>query len=253
MSISKEKFKLILLLSILLVSMLTLSGCSWKKNSDGSYTLGISGSDANALALDYLEQKYGEKFEYAYPYGSSFGSNTHELLAKCESLPGNLVFVQIKNFRCEDKVFGDNYLAVKYHDEIIEFFQDCANNVFGEANIYYDTPNTTLPSELSANTTFDEFITDVGVSQRFTVEIRKNKFTSEEQVEQLADVVSEKVSADFDISVAIVSDNVYGSYIIKTKLDGGGYSVGLNPDAFGSDIADITKRDGNIEISWRKI
>jgi len=85
----------------------------------------------NVVALAYMEKKYRENFEYAFPYGDSM-TGTHQLLVTCASFPEQNILVRIENYRREDKVFLDNYVAVKYREETIGFLQDCANQVFGE-------------------------------------------------------------------------------------------------------------------------
>ncbi|MDE5590689.1 MAG: hypothetical protein K2J60_16375 [Acetatifactor sp.] len=117
--------------------------------------------NSNDAALQYMEQKYGEKFEYVAPWGDSMTGN-HELLVSCESLTGKDILVKISNYKSENRVFQDNYLAVKYCEETVGFLSQCANEVFGDSKIDYNVAKHALSPELPADASFEEYFADEG-------------------------------------------------------------------------------------------
>lgn len=166
--------------------------------------------NVNSAALEYMEQKYGEKFEYAGPWGDSL-SGTHELFVKCASLPEQKILVQVENYKQADKVFRDNYLAVKYQPETMEFIDDCAIKVFGQATIFYDVADDGLSPDLPANALFEEFLADAGVPLVIMVEAKTSNFSVDEQAEDLAKLIAAN-GTSFYLSVVIVDDSAYGTY-----------------------------------------
>jgi hypothetical protein len=186
----------------LVVTILTgMSGCMIKNNNS---------KGLNELAVEYMEQKYGEKFEsFARPGGSL--NNNHDLYVRCESLPNQNISVQVENYRYEDKVFRDNYLAVKYYDDTLGFLNGCAKQVFGEAIVFYDIDPQTLSPELSADATFEEYLADTRVPLNILLEVKMSSFVSEDQVVQLANLVSVN-GTEYSLSVVFVDDDKYGIY-----------------------------------------
>jgi hypothetical protein len=196
----------------------------------------------NELAVEYMEQKYGEKFEsFARPGGRL--SNTHDLFVRCESLPNQDISVQIENFRREDRVFRDNYLAVKYYDDTLEFLSGCAKQAFGEAIVFYDVSNQTLSSELGADATFEEYLADTRVPIHILLEVKTSDFVSEDQTTQLAKLVSVN-GTEYYLSVVFVDDDKYGIYdedTLRKQMVLGDYTR-----------VQITRFDGEIEIIWKE-
>ena len=195
----------------------------------------------NDAALAYMEQKYGEIFEYSAPYGNSM-TGTHQLLVKCARFPDQDILVRIENYKREDKVFLDNYLAVKYREDTIEFLSDCANQVFGEARIYYDVDYQALSPELSADAAFNAYLADTRVPLNIMVEVKASDFVSEDQAQQIAELIAAN-GTYYYISIMIVNDGEYGSYDSKTlekQMSLGNYAH----------CAKITRLDGEIRVRW---
>ena len=107
--------------------------------------------NVNELALEYMEQKYGEKFEYSAPVGASY-TGTRSFLATCESFGDKKILVQIENYKDrENRVIRDNYIAVKYEDKVREFFKQISDEEFGASEIFYNASGRVLSSELSSS------------------------------------------------------------------------------------------------------
>jgi hypothetical protein len=106
------------LIPVILIAAFLLgeAGCMSDNSSQNS-------GQINDIALAHMEQKYGEKSEYAAPWGDSM-SETREFIARCDSLQDQDILVQIENYRQKEKIFRDNYLAVKYRENTITFFRD---------------------------------------------------------------------------------------------------------------------------------
>lgn len=160
----------------------------------------------NEIALAYMEEKYGEVFTYAGPTGDSL-SGTHALLVRCDSLP-EAVIVQVENYRQEDKVFLDNFLAVKYKQETINFLQGHADTVLGEANVFYEPRR--LGSDLPADTDFTGFLASEQIPLLFNVEMKASSFRDRSQMEAMAEAVAQECTR-FQLLIVVLEDDDYGT------------------------------------------
>ena len=81
------------ILAAMLAAILTMGGYGCmeaEKNNEYSEYRGTFDG-----ALEYMEQRYGEKFTYVKTHGS-FMSYTHRgIMVSCESLPGKEIYVSI--------------------------------------------------------------------------------------------------------------------------------------------------------------
>ena len=166
----------------------------------------------NDVALEYMEQKYGEKFEYVSPWGYRL-SKTHELLVRCDSLPEQDILVQVENYKTVDRVFRDNYLAVKYKEETIAFFLRSATDVFGDANVFYKVAKMSLSPELSVNATFDEYFSDPCGFISACIEIKVSSFSDKEQVQKVIDSITTDYKGEhLALLIVFVDDELFGTY-----------------------------------------
>jgi len=223
--------KIIVIGFVLIISsffIILLMGCCNMKN-------------INDVALAYMEKKYGEKFEYGAPYGNSM-SGTHQLLVKCATFPDRYILVKIENYRHRKKIFLDNYLAVKYREDTIEFISDCANQVFEESNVFYNVSNGALSPDLSLTATFSEFLADTRVPLHILVEVKASNFISEEQAQNLTELVAAS-GANFFLTLIFVDDKEYGTFNRDTLYK----HVELNKFGRG---AFVSKFGDDIEIRW---
>lgn len=161
----------------------------------------------NDMALEYMEEKYGEKFEYVCPWGNSMSGN-HELMVRCDSLGEQNILVKIENFRSAQRVFKDNYLAVKYKEETINFSKGCADRVFGSSRVFYRVEELARSEELNADADFEEFFASEEGSICITIAVKNSSFISNEQIMDVIDPIKIACGAEYlGIIVIIVDDD----------------------------------------------
>lgn len=173
-----------------------------------------SAQNINVVALAYMEEKYDEKFEYVAPFGNSM-TGTHQLLVRCSSFPEENILVRIENYRRGDKVFLDNYLAVKYREATIAFISDCANQVYESASVFYDVDLQALSPDLSTNASFEEYLADTLIPFHIIVELKESDFLSKDRVQQFAELVAQHGSSYY-LSLVFVNDADYGATDVNT-------------------------------------
>lgn len=198
---------------------------------------------SSEAALEYMEQKYGEEFEFVQPWGNSMSGN-HELIVTCESLAGERILVKISNYKDEDRVFQDNYLAVKYHEETVDFLSQCANEVFGDSKVYYDVAKIALSADLSADASFEEYFADEEGQISAYIAVRASSFTAEEQAEKVTDPILSACGAWYvGILLVVVEDAEYES-LDEDILAG---KIGRRQFVH---CARVTRERGNVRFEW---
>lgn len=199
----------------------------------------------NDLALKYMENKYGEKFKYYAPYGDSL-TGTHQLLVTCESFPDQGILVSIENYRHEEeRVFHDNYLAVKYKDETREFIEKCACESFEEAIVFYDVLYMVQSDDLSPDASFEEYLADTSMRIQTVIEVKSSVYESDAQVEALAESIA-VYGSYFNVSVIVLDDSEYGKDDRK--------ELGIRM-AYGKFVrcAKIVKSSDETKIKWLEV
>jgi len=202
----KRVGRVLLLCALAVIVLIGMGGC--RDNQQ----------DVNTIAIKRMEKKYGEKFTYSQPWGNSL-SGTRRFLVTCDSLPGKQVLVEIENYREEDKIFRDNYLAVKYEDETVAFFKGFVDQVFGESVAFYTAAYKGLSPELTADASLEDFLADSRSLITVRIAIKESKYTSKEQLNVVADSIVSVCNADsIGVIIMVVKDDRYD---------------GLDKDAFG--------------------
>lgn len=168
--------------------------------------------DVNELALEYLEQKYGEKFEYSAPAGSSY-TGTRSFLATCESFGDRRILVQIENFTDNENLsISDNYIAIKYEDNVRDFFKQIADEEFGSSKIFYNASGRTLSPEMSATASFDEYLRSEDGLISAVISLHGNGYKNTEQLRSLANQISNRFSCrEISILLIVVDDNTFSN------------------------------------------
>jgi len=107
----------------------------------------------------HLEERYGGRFEFLMPWGAGpLSRDTTPMLFTRYSETEDVLIV---GRRTDDGFeFRDNYLAVKFRDEMTALIRDIANEVFGESIVIYNAELQTLSPDLPGNATFEEYSRD---------------------------------------------------------------------------------------------
>ena len=189
------------------------TGCIQKEPTQNN-----RGRNTNDAALEYMEQKYGEKFEFVAPWGDSM-TGDHELMVTCESLAGERIIVKIDDYRTENRVFHDNYVAVKYYEETVEFLRQCTNEVFGDSKVFSSVARSALSPELPADASFEEYFADEKCFISAYIAVKESDFTSEEQAVDVMEPIFSACGAEYiGILLVVVEDDEY-EFLNHDKLE----------------------------------
>lgn len=227
---------------LMIISFVTLSvgitGCVQEESIKEDDTQNI-----NYIALEYMEQKYGEPFEYVAPWGNSMTDN-HELIVKCNSLANQDIVIKVSNYKDDDKIFQDNYLAVKYYEETIEFLKQCTNEFFGDSKIGYNVAKYTLSPNLPAGASFNEYFADEEVFISACIAVKESSFATKEQGENVMKPILSACGGRYlSILLIVIDDAEYESLDVDTLREKVVSRQFIH-------CARLTREDNDIEFEW---
>ena len=219
----KQFLALCLLASVLLVAW----GCAASGNT--SHLFGNSPAETNNedngegddggmnkkissdRIIQYLNEKYGEKFTYLYSDGNYF-SDTDRYYVSCESLPGEKITVEVKGLNKNIEDLRDNYLLFKHQKEIYALILSAAEAEFGQSNVivYYSTGVSVPNEKLPADATLDQILNDDGVLLSALIEVRSGKLTTLEQAERAMQSVTSR-GCRYALSIVALEAPLYGT------------------------------------------
>lgn len=196
--------KLKAVLSIILVLIIALGGSGCMQNNGRGF-------------VSYLEHKYpNDNFEFVeniYPCadfegGALFGGGRLKI-ARCisENIPNYKIYVV---YDTEDKVYSDNYLDMKYADQLDDVLDTVFNTAFPDENYYYTSAkemfySTTKSNKLNSNISFAEYKQKRGIPLYAFVSNYSNKSRDEivKNLEQT--IIKENLYCD-TVDIYIVDD-----------------------------------------------
>ena len=161
------------------------------------------------LALSYMEDKYGETFHFESLWGNSM-TGTKQILVSCASFPDEMILVQIENYSNKDRIFSDNYLAVKYKEETLKFFESCGAKVFKDTNIFYEISKYAQSADLPPDASFEVMLADKSAEMIVLIEVSASNYSTEQQIEEITSLISDYCN-NVSLTVLVVEDTVYGT------------------------------------------
>ena len=143
----------------------------------------------NKEALTYMEKKYGEKFSYIGPTGSTNGGDTSSILVSCSSLPGAEILVRFTRQSTGEFQFLDNFMAFYYQQDVCDLLKDIATEIYGKCKISYSVIRGPLPDYINKDTTFQEYIEAdvVPIPAVIVVSADASIASKDEDIQQLRD------------------------------------------------------------------
>ena len=229
--------KISIALMVMLVIVVWGMSATSKENSDKEEP-----KNANELGISYMEEKYGEHFVFHAPAGDSM-TGTRQFFVTSDSMPNQQIMVEIENFRTDNKIFRDNYLSIKYQDETIEFLRSNVSDYYSNFNIYYEASSACQSAGLSANASFEEYLSDNRAELNVMIELKASEFIGTESLKNIVDKITDFCN-NMTLTVIVVDDNIFGTLGRK----------GLNNRIAHRDYVAMAKvyidQDG-VEINWK--
>lgn len=182
-------------------------------------------------AISYMEEKYGEKFTFVSSWGSSYANiDCKSILVQCDSVSGEILVERFND------VFSDNYLALKYADQVTATVDNLSKSVFSSSWVNYEVLRQTLSENLPANASFSEYCADPRAAIIVSVAVPSSTFDTV-KVEDFANDMAENglhgsihfavmddahfTDMNADSFRVLTGNNIYQYFAIITINDGG--------------------------------
>ena len=158
----------------------------------------------NDRAIAYLSEKYAEPFTYYGGKGDSL-YGAHELLAECESLKGRQVLVRVGTDKDKNTVYSDNYVAVKYEDEVRKYIAGFFADSFSKVNVFYDVTMEALPDTVRPEMSLEDYLAADGPALIASIEVNASDYTGKDQIDALAKEMASRINRLY-FSVFVAKD-----------------------------------------------
>ena len=204
-----------ILVAVVAVLLFANSGCGECIAETMFRNMLISIDDsANNEILAYMEEKYGEKFEYIGSGGGLSIPGVRNVLVSCESLPGREILVSISGSG-KSKTYKDNFMEHYFKKPVEEYISNVAKNYFDDF-----TFGIYLMSNSSENIyhgmTLDEYMQNENLTIWSTMKIEN--FDEETILEFLYEL--KRLGIHFAIGITIISaDEIYDARYYRDYED----------------------------------
>ena len=167
----------------------------------------FGGGDTNKRALEYMEKKYGEKFEYIKPGGGGYLTNVRTILVSCESLPGKeIVLVILKDGKGER--YKDNYKDNYFAGQVEDFVVNIAKKYFDDVTFEVSISRLSTYPEDDPMPTFEDYISNKYISGSMDI-----NDTSEETMREFFDeLMTMGLYFSIDIDIPSTGAGYYSAY-----------------------------------------
>ena len=145
----KRIAKIISLFVLMTIIMMGVCGCMQQQK--------LSIDDC----LKYMKTKYGEDFTYLEPYDDfQPTARTLKIYVQSERYPDSKIMVIEEKDKDGNRLFHDNFVAIKYEQDTRELLTDVAVQVYGECRVIYSAYGYDgyLPDSFDNATTFADYI-----------------------------------------------------------------------------------------------
>jgi hypothetical protein len=171
--------KKIIITAVLFAVLLGVTGCMSifsRRDDVGSGNAQQQQVGVIDAGLAHMEERYGLPFEFSSRVdGTPFGNaNVRRFLVTTPSLPDEIFVEAIATE--SGREFRDNFLAVKFRQDMYEKIKSVANGVFTETIVFYNVSRRALSPELPVDSTFEEYSTDLRSGIIATVVVSENLF-----------------------------------------------------------------------------
>lgn len=144
------------------------------------YKMGKDNEKRKMLA--YMQQKYGESFNFVESYAGQAGKEYTMILAVSRNHPKRRTLVRLSE-RGGRRYFEDNYLSYLLKEDLEAKIGNLARECFGECKVYYKIPGFVFPAWFKADMKADEFLKNTFAMPQFYI-YPANSFGSREEWEE---------------------------------------------------------------------
>lgn len=168
-----QKWKKVLLWSVILIMLIGVSGCMSK------------GNDAIGKMLEHMNEKYDDQFTYNRPYGGGPSAKSKKIICSSEKFPDKDIWVMYQEDADGNVLIFDNYMGVKFEQQTRNLLNQTLTKVFGsEYKLFYTVNLQAATKGASNEMTFEEYIKEPSSSIGIVVIVKQRDGLERSDVEQ---------------------------------------------------------------------
>ena len=206
--------KILKKLSLLLLSTIILIGACGCMKLENNYI---------DRMVNYLNEKYDDdEFEYSSPFGGGAGASYKKILCSSKNYPDEDVCVFLEIDENGNEIIEDNYLSVKYKEQVVELIDQILTESFStDYLLFYNVNEYGITENSTQYTTFEEYVSEVSSYITFVAVVNSEYNVDREVVES---TLEEKlVENGFCCKSAVIyfdaGNGIYDN-LTSTKLSG---------------------------------
>jgi len=108
-----------------------------------------------------MEEKYGEPFYYVAPWGSTYAKRGVTQILVAGGFDIEVILVEASKDNGSYN-YSDNFLAIKYRQDVSDLIKNTVDFTFGESINFYEVAKVALPPGLTSDASFDNYIKNPG-------------------------------------------------------------------------------------------
>lgn len=188
--------------------------------------LGVCGCMKNNSAdkiVQYMNDKYDDKFEYCEPFGGGASSKpiAKEILLSSEKYPGKKIWA---SYNSQTKEYRDNYTEHRYEEQFEQYLTDLLSSALDSKVIALrDIASRGCYVVFDADTTFEQYIETPEQKITFSAAVKGEVPENKEAFESKIKSAFEKNGAKFLGNIYFINDdsvmtnfsNMSGAQMIK--------------------------------------
>ena len=117
---------------------------------------------AEEKAVEYMEKKYEEEFQFTGWKKTAFGSNSKSAGMQSDSLPGKNIRVDIRETEEGNTIYSDNYMAYRLEEELSEKIEEVTGTVYSRYKIVLRISASEFPANMGPGEDATDILRDKG-------------------------------------------------------------------------------------------
>ena len=189
--------KRISILFIIIALMIGVSGCM-------NNSFDVKNTSSNEL-VDYMNEKYDDKFSYKAPFGGGAGATTKQIIVTSKKYPDYDIWVE---YSYSEDQYYDNYTDYKFKEDYEHYLEDEIKETLScQAIVRREIATSGSYMEFDKSISFKEYMNTKGQVSDFTAVIKNANISDKEKLEQKLSSIFDKHISGFYGNIFFINNN----------------------------------------------
>lgn len=186
-------------ISILIISFILMMGVSGCMNNGD-----IKKTSSNEL-VEYMNEKYDDKFSFKAPFGGGAGANTKQIIVSSKKYPEYDIWVE---YSYEEAVYNDNYIDYKFKEEYEKTLSREMTEVLScKSDVRREIATSGSYAVFAKDVSFDEYMNTSEQVSNFIAVIKINNSIDKNMIEDKLSSMFNKYASGFYGNIYFIGEN----------------------------------------------